>query len=91
MPIVVSVAFFLVYYVINMFGSKLAKEGTWNAFAGMWLSTFILAPLAAFLCYKANHDSNLLNTDWYYHRFQALKQLLLPLFSKLKKHRAKPE
>lgn len=90
MPIVVSVSFFLVYYVINMFGSKLAKEGTWSAFAGMWLSSFILAPLAAFLCYKANNDSNLLNTDWYYAHFQALKKALAPYFPKSKKKTNEP-
>ena len=86
MPIVVSVAFFVVYYVINLFGSKLAKEGTWPAVAGMWLSTFVLVPFAIFLTYKATHDSNLLNGDWYYHQFQKAKRFFKKIF-----HRAKPE
>ncbi len=76
MPIVVSVAFFVVYYVINLFGTKLAKEGSWPAVAGMWLSTFVLVPFAIFLTYKATHDSNLLNGDWYYHQFQKVKTFL---------------
>lgn len=65
MPVVVSVLFFVVYYVINMTGEKMAKEGTWSSFAGMWLSTFVLTPIAAFLVYKATNDSNLFNSDWY--------------------------
>jgi lipopolysaccharide export system permease protein len=84
MPIVVSVIFFLVYYVINMVGTKMAKEGTWSAFAGMWLSTFILAPLALFLGYKANNDSNLFNTDWYFNRFRQIKQFAQYLITKIK-------
>ena len=86
-PIVVSVIFFLVYYVINLFGSKLAREGTWSAFAGMWLSSFILAPVAAFFSYKANNDSNLLNADWYYHQFQRLKKLVITFIDKIKTKR----
>lgn len=66
MPIVVSVLFFVVYYIISITGEKLAIEGSWSATAGMWLSTFILAPLSAFLIYKATNDSNLFNVEWYY-------------------------
>ena len=87
MPIVVSVVFFIIYYVINMFGTKLAKEGSWSAFAGMWLSTFILIPFAVFLSYKATNDSNLLNGDWYYHQFQRVKTYVLTIFHKIKEKR----
>ena len=73
-PIVVSVAFFIVYYIITIFGQKMAGEGTWSAFAGMWLSTFILFPIAAFLTYKATNDSSLLNGDWYRHLFRSVKE-----------------
>ncbi|MDR0954625.1 MAG: LptF/LptG family permease [Rikenellaceae bacterium] len=85
MPIVVSVAFFVIYYVINLFGTKLAKEGTWSALPGMWLSTFVLIPFAVFLTYKATNDSNLLNGDWYYHQFQRLKTFITTLVKKFRK------
>ena len=89
MPIVVSVAFFVIYYIISTTGEKTAREGTWSAIAGMWLSTFILAPLAAFLIYKATNDSNLFNVEWYYNNHvkkftDPIKEKLTPLFAKLK-------
>lgn len=85
MPIVVSVLFFVVYYIISMTGEKLAREGSWNSFAGMWLSTFILSPLAVFLIYKATNDSNLFNAEVYIGFFKKIKALVLKLFNKDKK------
>lgn len=65
MPIVISVIFFVIYYIISISGEKMAKEGTWEAFYGMWLSAFVLAPVAIYLTYKATNDSGLLDVDWY--------------------------
>lgn len=73
MPIVISVIFFVIYYIISITGQKLAKEGTWAAVYGMWLSTFILTPIAAYLTYKATNDSSLLDTDWYIVKYKTLK------------------
>lgn len=73
MPIVISVIFFVIYYIISITGQKLAKEGTWAAVYGMWLSTFILTPVAAYLTFKATNDSSLLDTDWYIVKYKALK------------------
>ncbi len=36
--------FFVIYYIISLSGEKLAKEGSWDALYGMWLSAFILTP-----------------------------------------------
>ncbi len=65
MPLVISLLLFIVYYVINVFGEKLVKEGELGGFEGMWLSTFILFPLAIFLTYKASTDSKLFEMDTY--------------------------
>lgn len=65
MPAVISVLFFVIYYIISITGEKLAKDGAWTSFEGMWLSSFILAPIAIYLTYKATNDSNLLNMEWY--------------------------
>ncbi len=77
LPIVVSVSFFIFYYIITIFGDKLAKEGTWSAFSGSWLSTFVLFPIAAFLTYKATNDSNLFNADWYRSRFKKIQEKII--------------
>ncbi len=72
MPVVVSVMFFVIYYVISITGEKMAKEGTWSAIPGVWISTFILTPIAIYLIIKATNDSNLFNTDWYRAKFELL-------------------
>lgn len=74
MPIVVSVLFFVVYYIISITGEKMAKEGSWSSFSGMWISTFILLPLSLFLISKATNDSNILNVEWYIIKINKLKQ-----------------
>ena len=77
MPIVISVLFFVIYYIISISGEKLAKEGTWSSLLGMWISSIVLAPLAAFLTHKATNDSALLDIDWYVGRFKHYKAQLV--------------
>ena len=43
-PLVISVLLFLVYYIIDNTGYKMARDGRIIVWVGMWLSTFILAP-----------------------------------------------
>ena len=76
MPIIISVIFFVIYYVIFITGEKLAKEGTWPAFWGGWIPTLVLMPIAIYLTYKATNDSGLLNTEWYIIKYQKLKNKL---------------
>jgi len=64
-PVVVSVLFFILYYIISIAGEKFAREGIVPAYIGMWLSSIILMPLGIFLTYKATTDSVILNADTY--------------------------
>ncbi len=73
MPIVVSVGFFVVYYMVTVLGKSMAREGTWDASFGSWISSIILLPIGLFLIYKATNDSNLLNADWYYMKLIKLR------------------
>jgi len=84
LPVVVSVIFFVIYYIISLSGEKAAKEGNWEAVYGMWLSTFILTPVAVYLTYKATNDSALLDTDWYAGKFKYLQEKMQPMFDRLK-------
>ena len=72
MPVVVSVVIFIIYYIINNTGYKMARDGKWIAWMGMWCSTAILAPLGAFLTYKSNNDSVVLNADAYINCFKKI-------------------
>lgn len=64
-PLVISVILFLVYYVIDNTGFKMAREGYWHVWVGIWLSTFVLLPLGIFVTYKAMNDSSVFNADLY--------------------------
>jgi lipopolysaccharide export system permease protein len=61
-----------------MFGEKLAKKGGLTPFEGVWLSTFVLVPVGIFLTYKAMHDSQLFNQEYYYRFFRKVKSYLRP-------------
>ena len=71
-PVVVSVFTFIVYYILDTSGAKLAREGEIPVWWGRWLSTFVLAPLGAFLTYHANKDSGVFNIDIYKNAFRWL-------------------
>ncbi len=73
MPVVISVFLFIFYYIIDNIGFKMARDGIWPAWEGMWLSSAVLTPLGIFLTYKAVNDSVILNADTY---LNALKNLI---------------
>lgn len=65
MPVVVSVFTFIVYYILDTKGTKLAREGEISVWWGAWMSTSVLAPLGIVLTYQANKDSGVFNIDLY--------------------------
>lgn len=65
MPAVISVIIFLLYYIVDNSGAKMARNGSWNMIYGMWISSAVLAPVGAWLTYKANNDSVVFNIDSY--------------------------
>jgi lipopolysaccharide export system permease protein len=79
-PAVISIFFFVVYYVISISGQKLAEEDVIGTFAGMWASSYILLPIGIFLTYKATTDSVILNIDTYLMFFKKVKDLLYRLY-----------
>ncbi|GAB6009740.1 LptF/LptG family permease [Dysgonomonas reticulitermitis] len=72
MPVVVSVILFIIYYIIDNVGYKLARDGVWVVWQGMWLSSMVLFPLGVFLTYKAMNDSALFNTEAYGNFFRRI-------------------
>ena len=64
-PVIVSVLVFIIYYIFDNSGYKMAREGEWTVAFGMTISTWTLAPVAAFFTYKANKDSVVFNIDLY--------------------------
>ena len=75
MPVVVSVLTFIVYYILDTKGTKLAREGEIPVWWGAWMSTSVLAPLGVFLTYHANKDSGIFNVELYKTAFRWLLAL----------------
>ena len=77
MPIVISVIFFVIYYIISISGEKMAKEGSWSSLLGMWISSIVLFPLAVYLTHKATNDSALLDFDWSIGKYKHYKEVII--------------
>ena len=72
MPVIASVFTFIVYYILDTSGTKLAREGEIPVWWGSWMSTAVLAPLGLFLTYQANKDSGVFNVDIYKNAYRWL-------------------
>lgn len=75
-PSVISIFFFVIYYVISLSGQKLVEENVVGTFAGTWASSYILLPIGIFLTYKATTDSVIMNIDTYLSFFKKIKDYL---------------
>lgn len=63
-PILVSIVFFIVYYVLSIMGEKYGREIVMPVGLGMWMATSLLLPIGLFFLYQARHDSGILDVDW---------------------------
>ncbi len=60
---IISVLFFVLYWVVDISGTKLARDGAISAGIGAFISAFVLVPIGVFLTWKAINDSDLFNMD----------------------------
>ena len=61
--LIISVLFFVLYYVFNISGLKLARDGAVDPPVGVFISALVVAPIGAFLTWKALKDAELFNMD----------------------------
>lgn len=71
-PVIISVLVFIVYYIFENSGTKMARDDNWTVWFGTLISTMVLAPVAVFFTYKANRDSTVFNIDAYKSFFMLL-------------------
>ena len=64
-PVIISVVVFIVFYIFDNTGFRMAREDEWTVWFGRWLGTAVLTPIAVFFTYKANNDSVVFNIDLY--------------------------
>ncbi|NEM97926.1 LptF/LptG family permease [Pontibacter burrus] len=62
-PVIISIIFFIIMYVLSILGEKWARESLVPVPVGMWASNAILLPIGLFFLYQARHDSSLLEFD----------------------------
>jgi lipopolysaccharide export system permease protein len=63
LPVVISVLFFVIYYIISTVAERMAEFGDLNMFLGVWISSILVFPVGLFLTFKATTDSSLLDGD----------------------------
>ncbi len=79
-PVVISVLVFIVYYILDNSGYRMARLGSWDIWFGKTLALAVLSPVAVFVTYKANNDSTVFNIDLY-------RELLMRLLGmRIKRH-----
>lgn len=76
LPLVMALIFFMIFYLLNIFGEKFAKDGIVSPVLGLWLPVIVLTPVGFFLTYKAMHDSQLFNREFYYRVGRKVKALI---------------
>lgn len=81
-PAIVSALFFVAYWVIDISGTKLAKDGAAAPFLGVFFSSFVLLPTGLYLTWKAINDSPIFSIETIKHFFRKIKHMLISTFKK---------
>ena len=79
---IISVLFFVAYYVIDIAGTKLARDGAVGPFIGVFFSSYVLFPTGIFLSWKAINDSTFFNVDSIKSGFRKIKTKIMDMFKK---------
>jgi lipopolysaccharide export system permease protein len=74
MPTIISVLFFLAWYILSMSGEQFARDSAMKPYMGMWLSSVILVPIGIWLTYKSMTDSALMDMDTYSSFFRRIRR-----------------
>ena len=64
-PVIISVFVFIIYYIFDNSGMRMARDDNWTVWFGKTISVMVLTPMAVFFTYKANSDSTVFNIDAY--------------------------
>ena len=81
-PAIISVLFFVAYWVIDISGVKLARDGAVGAFSGVFFSSYVLFPTGLYLTWKAINDSAIFNMDAIKSGFRKIKAKIMDIFKK---------
>jgi methionyl-tRNA formyltransferase len=81
-PAIISVLFFVLYYIVDTIGSKLAKDGAISGAEGAFIATAVLVPIGAYLTWKAVNDASLSANDTLKNQWRKFKRKIMNIFYK---------
>jgi len=81
-PAIISLLFFVLYWVVDITGERLGNNGTVAPFVGKFISAFVLAPIGGFLTVKAVQDKSIFNIDGLKIWIRKAKSKLFRMFRK---------
>ncbi|MCB0647049.1 MAG: LptF/LptG family permease [Saprospiraceae bacterium] len=84
-PFLIAILFYMVFIITTIMGEKLTKNQTYSGFEGAWISTFILAPIAIYVTYKAQKDAKF---EALKNAITVIKQFFIKVFSSKNKKKA---
>jgi lipopolysaccharide export system permease protein len=64
-PVLISIFFFIIFYVLGMVGEKQAKAGLIDPILGVWSANIVLFPIGLFFLRQARNDVKLFDADFY--------------------------
>lgn len=73
MPVLMSIIFFILYYMLTITGEKWAKEGLTDSVFGTWFSNLVLLPFGFFFLRQARRDARLFEPDTYVEFFKKVR------------------
>ena len=84
-PVIVSALFFVLYWVVDISGKKLARDGVISPELGAFISSLVLLPIGVFLTWKSTKDSSIFNIETY---ILPVKKFFAKMFGSKKKRSA---
>lgn len=70
LPIVISVIFFLIYYMLTVYGEKSVLKNQVNQYFGMWITNAVFTPIGIIFMYQSATDSPIFDRDYYKKKFK---------------------
>lgn len=79
-PVLISICFFILYYVFSMIGQKWTREGIVEGYIGMWIGNVAMLPVGLFFLRQAKNDSRIFESDFYFIFFDKIKKIVKRIF-----------
>lgn len=77
---IIAALFFVLYWVVDISGARLAYDGAVDPTSGAFISSYVLLPIGMFLSWKAFKDSSIFDMDQFKSWWRMLKSKITRVF-----------